>query len=252
MRKSPILLTASLLILLVCLAPARAQNATFTGRVTDQNTGAAISGVAVVAIGNQTGTRVAVTDAQGNYSVSLGPGANTDVFLRAYKTNYVFNPLSSEFLALGGFPLTGTFTRNLTGTLFPFPILIFALPPILLTEDNSLNALAIDAANQIRDPFALTNNQYFGPDKRARVTLFLVDMDLYSGETLSIVTAQAVDPQLRSYALTVEDLRKVPNVPWMSQLTVRLPAELAGVSNITISISARGQVSNAGKVRLKT
>src|ERR1043165_7248234 len=38
MRKSPILLTASLLILLVCLAPARAQNATFTGRVTDQST----------------------------------------------------------------------------------------------------------------------------------------------------------------------------------------------------------------------
>src|SRR5205814_4173563 len=87
------------------------------GRVTDQSTGQGIADVAVVALGNQSGTRVAVTDAQGNYSVTLG--ANTDIFLRAYKSTYIFNPITSEFVSFGGFPIVGTITRNLTGTSFP-------------------------------------------------------------------------------------------------------------------------------------
>jgi len=243
-------LTLGFLILLGAGVCASAQTVTFTGRVTDQSTGQGIADVAVVASG-QTGTRVAITDAQGNYSVSLGVGANTDVFLRAYKSTYIFNPISSEFVAFGGFPLVGTITRNLTGTSFPFSILIFALPPILLTEDNSLNALAVDSVTHARDPFPLTNDNYFGSDKRTRLTLLLVDLELFSGETLSIITAQAVDAQAKSYSLAVEDLRKVPNVPWMSQLTVRLPSELAGVTSVTVTVSARGQVSNGAKVRLK-
>jgi len=244
-------LTLGFLILLGAAVCASAQTVTFTGRVTDQSPGHGIADVAVVASGNQTGTRVALTDAQGNYSVSLGVGANTDVFLRAYKSNYVFNPISSEFVAFGGFPLVGTITRNLTGTSFPFSILLVALPPILLTEDNSLNALAVDSVTHARDPFPLTNDNYFGSDKRTRLTLLLVDLELFSGETLSIITAQAVDAQAKTYSLTVEDLRKVPNVPWLSQLTVRLPSELAGVTSVTINVSARGQLSNGAKVRLK-
>jgi len=242
-------LTLVFLMLLGAAVCASAQSVTFTGRVTDQSTGQGIADVAVVALGNQSGTRVAVTDAQGNYSVTLG--ANTDVFLRAYKSTYIFNPLSSEFVSFGGFPIVGTITRNLTGTSFPFSILLVALPPILLTEDNSLNALTVDDVTHTRDPFPLTNDNYFGSDKRTRLTLLLVDLELFSGETLSIITAQAVDAQSKTYSLAVEDLRKVPNVPWLSQLTVRLPSELVDVTSVTITVSARGQVSNGAKVKLK-
>jgi len=111
--------------------------------------------------------------------------------------------------------------------------------------------LTVDAVTHARDPFPLTHDNYFGSDKRTRLTLLLVDLELFSGETLAIVTAQAVDAQAKTYSLVVEDLRKVPNVPWLSQLTVRLPSELAGVTNVTINVSARGQVSNGAKVRLK-
>jgi hypothetical protein len=85
------------------------------------------------------------------------------------------------------------------------------------------------------------------------LTLLLVDLDLYpnQGETISIITAQAQDVQLRTYALAVEDLRKVPNVPWMSQLIVRLPSELAGVTEVNATVSARGLASNAARIRLK-
>jgi hypothetical protein len=226
-----------------------ARTATFSGRVTEQSTGEGIAGVAVVGEANQTGARVAVTDTQGNYTLPFGP--NTTIRLRAYKTNYFFNPAIVGYSSLGGFPLTGTFTQNFAGT--NFPVLVLARAPVLLTEDNSLNALALDGVMRTRDPFSLTNENYFESDKRTRLTLLLVDLDLYpnQGETISIVTAQAQDALLRTYALAVEDLRKVPNVPWMSQLMVRLPTELAGVTDVNVTVSARGLASNAARIRLK-
>jgi hypothetical protein len=230
---------------------ARAQQASviISGRITDQNTGQGIAGVAVAALGNQTGTRVAVTDAQGNYTLPFG--ANTDIKLRAYKTGYLFNPASSQWISVGGMPFTGAITTNFTGAQLPFQILIFAQPPILMTEDSSLNALALDALLQTRDPFPLVSDNYFGADKRTRLKLFLVDLDLYTGEALSIITVQARDEQQRVYALAVEDLRKVRDFPWLSELTVRLPAELAGAKAITLSVSARGLTSNQAKLRLR-
>ena len=76
---------------------AYSQTATFSGKITDQNSGLGIPNVAVVALGNQTGTRVAVTDAQGNYTVSMG--ANNNIRVRAYRTNFVFDPLQIGFVS---------------------------------------------------------------------------------------------------------------------------------------------------------
>lgn len=242
------LLARSSLVLLVLLGGAiavSAQTVTFSGRVTEQSTGQSISGVAVVAEGNQTGTRVAVSDAQGNYTLPLG--ANTNIRLRAYKTNYIFNPILITFTSSG--TISGSFNRDFEGS--SLPILIFAKPPVLLTEDSSLNALVLDGVIQTRDPFPLMTDNYFGTDKRTRLTLLLVDLDLYQGEPLSIISVQAQDAQQKNYTLPVEDLRKVPGVPWMSQLLVRLPSELAGVTNVTLTVTARGQVSRAARISLK-
>ena len=222
---------------------------TFSGRVTDQNTGQGIADVAVVAQGNQTGTRVVLTNAQGNYTLPLG--ANTNIKLRAYKTRFIFNPLLVGFSSIGGFPITGAQTLDFSGTSLPFPILIFAQAPILLTEDESLSALALDAVLHTRDPLPIITNSYFGIDKRTRIKLFLVDADLYSGETVSIFAVQARDAQQRTYDLTVEDLRKVPGSPWLAQLTVLLPSDLMGPNDLILSVSARGQVSNSAKLRIK-
>jgi hypothetical protein len=244
--------TGLVLLLALCGGSSvRAQPAAFTisGRVTDQNTGQGIGDVAITAQGNRTGTRVALTDAQGNYTLPFG--ANTNIKIRAYKTGFIFNPVSAEYISPGGTPITGARTLDFTGTRLPFPILIFPQPPILLTEDESLNALALDAVLHMRDPFPPVSEHYFGADSRTRIKLFLVDLDLYSGETLSTITVEARDEQQRAYALAVEDLRKVPDFPWLSQLTVRLPGELVGVKEITLSVSARGQTSNVTRLRLR-
>ena len=81
--------------------------------------------------------------------------------------------------------------------------------------------------------------------------LFLVDLDLFSGEALSVIAVQARDTQQTSHELLVEDLRKVPGFPWLVQLTVLLPSDLTAPNELTVSVSARGQASNSAKVRIQ-
>ena len=237
-----------LILLLLTVVPVCSQTATFSGRVTDQNTGLPLPDVAVVAVGNLTGPRVAVSNSAGDYSLEMAP--NTNIRLRAYRTNFIFNPALVGFSSIGGF-ITGSHPLNFSGTALPFSILIFPQGPILLTEDNSLQALALDSVHMARDPFSLTNPIYFGPDKQTRIKLLVVDLDLYNGETLSIVSVQGVDSSAIVFDLPVEDLRKVPGTPWMSQLTVRLPNNIPAPNVLTVTVTARGLASNAATIRVQ-
>jgi len=238
----------SLTLVLTTALTSYSQTATLSGRVTDQNTGVGISNVAVVAVGNQTGTRLSITDTQGNYMISMG--VNNNIKLRAYRPNFIFNPLQVIFVSIGG-PVTGTAPLDFTGTALPFQIFIIAQEPILLTEDNSLKALSVDSVTFQRDPFPLLNNNNLSNDKRTRIKLLLVDLELFSGETLSIVTAQAIDHSQTSHNLPVEDLRKVPGLPWLSQLTVMLPGDLVVPDELTVSVTARGKTSNSATIRVQ-
>ena len=227
------------------------QTVTFLGHVTEQTNGQPITGAAIVAEGNQTGTRVAITDAQGNYILSFG--GNSNIRLRAYLPNYVLNPVLVTILDPSGFPITGAITKDFAGTSFPF--LPFGRPPALLTEDNSLNALTLDNVTNTRDPFTITTDAYPGNDKRTRLTLFVVDLDLYpnQGETLAGTVSAKAQSGPTSYTLTPEDLRKVPGAPWLSQLIVRLPEDfiLSGVTTAQVTVTARGEVSRSANLKFK-
>ena len=238
-----------LLALVWTAVSAHAQNiVTLSGRITNQSTGQGIADVAVVAVGNQTGTRVVVTDAQGNYSLPFG--SNTNIRLRAYKPLHVFNPLLVGYSSVGGFPISGSITQDFSGTSFPVPILIVAFPPILLTENESLNLLGLDGVLQTRDPLS-SSTTYLGAVDQTRLQLFMVDMELYSGETLSIISVTGTDAQQVSHTFQVEDLRKVPGVPWLSQLTVKVPSDVVGPTELLVTVTARGQASNTAKLRVK-
>jgi hypothetical protein len=237
----------ALTLVLTIAVSANSQTVTFSGKVTDQNTALGIPDVAVVAQGNLTGTRIAITDTQGNYTISMG--ANNSVKLRAYRKNFVFNPVAVGFVSIGAF-LTGSQHLDFSGAALPFSVFIIVREPILLTEDDSLKALSVDSVFLNRDIFPLLNNQYFGSDKRTRITLLLVDLDLLSGESLSAVTAQAIDQSQTAHNLPVEDLRKVPGVPWLSQLTLMLPGDLVP-GELRVSVAYRGRSSNSATIRVQ-
>src|SRR5437867_662092 len=52
-----------------------------------------------------------------------------------------------------------------------------APPPILLTEENTDRAIALDSPTMFRDPFALIGTSNFSLDGRTRVMLFGVNLE---------------------------------------------------------------------------
>ena len=116
--------------------------------------------------------------------------------------------------------------------------------PTLLTEENSSRAAVLDSVNFTRDPIPVVNRNNRSNDRRTRVTLFGINMDLLPGENASAVTARARDSRSRIYSLTVESVGKVPGLNWLTQVVVKLPDQLAQAGDVSVSVTLHGQTSN--------
>ena len=69
-------------------------------------------------------------------------------------------------------------------------------------------------------------------------------IELSAGEGPSSIVVQAQDSQNRVYPLVVEDVRKVPNFDWLSQIVVRLPDSIDSEGDFQLSITFCGTVGN--------
>jgi hypothetical protein len=119
--------------------------------------------------------------------------------------------------------------------------------PILLTEENSIRAIALDSVTHIRDPLPHDMLLPFSSDARTRVVLFLKNVDL-NGEAASTVTANAWLPSISGYSsLTVEDFRPFPDLPGVTQVVVRVPD--TDSPELAIRIYVHGNPSNQAIVR---
>ena len=123
--------------------------------------------------------------------------------------------------------------------------------PVIVTEQNTDSAIALDSVWMMRDPFPLTTAFNFSADGRTRLMLFVMNLDLLPGENASSVTARAEDAALNVYPLTVESVGKVPNFDWLTQVVVRLPDNTPASQPIFVSVSLRGQTSNKARIRMK-
>lgn len=121
--------------------------------------------------------------------------------------------------------------------------------PVMLTEEGSNRALALDSVLWVRDPFRVTSNNNFSLDNQTRVMLLVANVDLQPGDNTSVITAEA-RVQGQSYPLIVEAVEKIPSFEWITQVVVRLPDELRSLSETQVSVKARGQPSNEALVRL--
>jgi hypothetical protein len=135
-------------------------------------------------------------------------------------------------------------TRNESGKQVTIAELLITAPPTLLTEGDSARALALDSVTLMSAPFPPTGEHNFSADRRTRVSLFATNVWLRPGESLSVITARAEDSRHVSYQLPVESVGRTPGFPWLTQVVVKLPTELAGAGDVRVSISVRGVVSN--------
>jgi len=124
-------------------------------------------------------------------------------------------------------------------------------PPNISTEDNSEKAIALNATNFVRDPFANLTEPNFSADKRTRIMLFVDNLDLLPGEDMSLITVQAEDSLLRTYELPVEHVGLVTDGSPLIQINVRLPEELFNVGEVWVSVSLRGVTGNRASLNLR-
>src|SRR5712691_2594887 len=78
------------------------------------------------------------------------------------------------------------------------------VPPLLISQETSTRAIALESLCLTSEPFALTSPCAWGSDRRTRIILFAMDLRLQPGEKASVVTADAEDATQRHYDLTVE------------------------------------------------
>lgn len=115
--------------------------------------------------------------------------------------------------------------------------------PLILTEENTSRAAAVDSVWLLRDPFPLESLHNFSADNRTRVMLFAEGIELLPGENASVVLVQLEDTQSHVVPLLIEDLRQVPNVDNLWQIIVRLP-DVDADGDFRLNLTFRGITGN--------
>jgi hypothetical protein len=136
---------------------------------------------------------------------------------------------------------------------FPVPArnavaLVPTTTPLLISQETSTRAVALDSLSFASEPFALISPYAAGSDRRTRITLFAMHLSLQPGEPLSLVTADAEDAAHQHYNLAVEYVGPVPQHEWLSAVVLKLNDNLGDVGDVLIRVSYRG--SNSNRVRV--
>jgi uncharacterized protein GlcG (DUF336 family) len=123
-----------------------------------------------------------------------------------------------------------------------------AQKPVLVSEETSTRAVALDSVTQQREPFPLTSPVEWGADNRTRIMLFVMYLLLQPGEGPDALTAEAEDGEHHLYPLTVEYIGPVPEQPWANSIILRLNDEMGDVGDVLVRLSYHGVSSNRVRV----
>ena len=127
---------------------------------------------------------------------------------------------------------------------------------MLLTEEGSDLAIALDTVSLRRDPFTLlTDLMIDDDDKRRRISLFVWRLGLLPTDTAANVSALAEDDIGTPYPLVVESVSPVTveGLSDVTQVVVKLPDNVLGLPrDLFVKVTLRGPSSNRGRIRITT
>jgi hypothetical protein len=123
--------------------------------------------------------------------------------------------------------------------------------PVLLTEQFTERAVALDLVWQTRDPFSLTSQHNLSTDLRRRISIFVWRLGLLPGDNASNVTVVAEDDQGGSYNLEVEYVGPLAGLAEVTQVVVRLPDNVVGAPrDLRLKVTVHGLSSNRGIIQI--
>ena len=123
-------------------------------------------------------------------------------------------------------------------------------PLVLISENTSTRAIALESITFAREPFPVTSLISWRPDARTRIILFALNLRLQPGEEPSNVTADAEDGTHRSYALEVEYVEPVRGQRWMSAVCLKMNDQMDGVGDVLVRINHQGRASNRVRIAI--
>lgn len=232
--------------LTVALNTCTASAFTISGTVTN-GTGQGIGDVTMILISDVAAPQIVFTNQSGNYVFTYAANLSHNLRVIPSKSGFSFSPLSIGFTSSNF--VTGDKTASFTGT--PSATPPAGQMPILLTHENSQQALALDSVTFTSEPFGITNIHNFSADQRTRIALFAVNVELGAGETISVIEAQAENQGGQTFPLTVEHFGSVPIFGWLKQVIVKLPDAIANSGEVRVSLKVRGVEGNEVIVKVK-
>ena len=128
---------------------------------------------------------------------------------------------------------------------------VVAKAPVILVQEGTDLAIALDSVTMMREPFAVDSPSNFSLDHRTRLMLFVTDLELSAGESISAITAQAEDALQVAHPVTVEFVGRVPGFPTLMQLIIKLPDGLSANTDVLLSIKFHDQTSNRVRLRIQ-
>ena len=179
-------------------------------------------------------TRTAITASDGFYAFTdLDGGGNYTV--TGSKDGYALAPLSKVFNDLG------------TDIVANFQAV---RPAVLLTLPGSDRAVALELTSLVSDPFPLTSTLLANGHNRTRIMLFATGLESLLGEDVEALTAEAEDVFGVRHQLQVEFAKRLPELPNVTQLVIRLNGDLDGAHEVLVSVAAHGLTTNKVRIRI--
>jgi len=121
-------------------------------------------------------------------------------------------------------------------------------PLVLLSEQTSTRALALESVTFSREPFPVNSLISWSTDPRTRIILFAINLQLEPGDDLSAIRADAEDGSHQHYDLKVESLGSTNGQAWLNDVTLRLSDQLTDVGDVLVRLSYRGRTSNRVRI----
>jgi Tol biopolymer transport system component len=177
-------------------------------------------------------------------TLRFAPGDSTKSF--TVPVIYDHAPEGNETVNLKLSNPTGSLDRGGTSAV----LTVSDRPTLLVTEASTTRAAALDSVKWVRDPFPLTTPDNLSQDSATRVMLFVSYLDLLPGENASTVTAFARDSSSKTFQLPVEFVGRVPGFDWLTQVNVKLPADLPH-GDVSVWLVVRGTSTPAAHMSIE-
>jgi len=121
-----------------------------------------------------------------------------------------------------------------------------------LPSDGATRAVVLESVSMTAEPFSLNSEANFSPgDPRTRITLFVMNLDLLSGETVNALSVDAEDAAHIHYPLKVEYVGQVPGFAGIHMVVLRLNDLMtANLGDVLVRLNLHGMSSNRVRVAI--